>query len=102
MTDVRTQARPVTSVRVLRTLGGLAAGGVASLLLAVVVSAVVGRVRGYPGPGSASVGRHAAAAAAVVIAQWWLDRSPRRGVAFALFGMIALVALELLWTQWWR
>jgi hypothetical protein len=88
-------------MRVLRALSGLVAGGMVVLTLVVIGSAVLGLVRGFPGPGGASVAWHIGLTIVVLVAQIFSDR--RRG--FAAFSGAAVVFMAvgyLLVTQWWN
>lgn len=88
-------------VRMLRALSGAVAAGLALLAVAVVVVAVIGSQRGFPGPGAASVAAHCAGAAGALLCQRFADR--RRGAiaALASLGVFAITGV-VLWTQWWN
>ncbi|MFE3541947.1 hypothetical protein ACFXK0_03115 [Nocardia sp. NPDC059177] len=83
-----------------RGISGILAGGVVVLLCVVVVAAMVGARRDFPGPGAESLTWHVVAAVVVVGAQLLADRG--RGLA-ALSGSVIVVITTgvLLWTQWW-
>lgn len=88
-------------VRMLRALSGAVAAGLALLAVTVVVVAVLGSQRGFPGPGAASVAAHCAGTAGALLCQRLTDR--RRGAiaALASLGVFAITGV-VLWTQWWN
>ena len=91
----------VRGVRVLRAISGAVAAGMVVLALVVAGSAIVGEVRGYPGPGGKMVGWHIGLAAAAVVGQVFADR--RRGLAAFSGSLVVFVAAGyLLVTQWWN
>ncbi|MDG3012522.1 hypothetical protein G4X40_20495 [Rhodococcus sp. D2-41] len=87
-------------VRGLRACSGAVAVGVVVLALVVVVTAVLGARRHFPGPGAESLTVHVLAAVAVLVAQHYADR--RRGLlAVAAALVVPVIAGAVLWTQWW-
>ncbi len=88
-------------MRVLRGLSGVVAAGMVVLTLVVAGSAVVGGLRGYPGPGMRMVAWHVGLSAVAVTAQVFTDR--RRALP-AFFGALVVfgAAGYLLVTQWWN
>jgi hypothetical protein len=74
---------------------------VVALTLLVVGTAVTGRLRGFPGPGVATIGWHLTAAVVAVLAQWRADRGAGLR-ALAAGGLVVATAGLVLWSQWWR
>lgn len=88
-------------MKLIRGVSGLVAAGVVLLALVVVCATYLGSQRDFPGPGSASVTWHIAAAACAIVAQVVSDRK-RGPVAFAGSTAVIGAAGLLLWTQWWN
>lgn len=88
-------------VRTLRALSGAVAAGLALLAVAVVVVAIIGGQRGFPGPGTMSVAVHVAGAVAALICQRFADRRRDAVAALASLGVFAITG-AVLWTQWWN
>lgn len=88
-------------VRTLRAFSGSVAAGLALLTAVVVVVAIVGGQRNFPGPGAVSITVHAVGTVAALVSQRWADR--RRGL-IAVIASLAVFALAgvVLWTQWWN
>ncbi|MBU3063339.1 hypothetical protein KO481_17620 [Nocardia sp. NEAU-G5] len=88
-------------MRVLRGLSGVVAAGMVVLMLVVAGSAVLGALRGYPGPGMRMVAWHIGLSIVAVTAQVFTDK--RRGfAAFSGSLVVFLAAGYLLVTQWWN
>ncbi len=88
------------AVRVGRVVSGVVAGAVLVMVLVVLGAQYLSGERGFPGPGSVSVGVHVVAAVVVVLAQIVADR--KRGFASAAAsGVVIVTASILLATQWW-
>ncbi|RVW06722.1 hypothetical protein EF834_01100 [Rhodococcus spongiicola] len=88
------------TVRALRGLSGIAAGGVVAATIAVVVVAYLAASRDFPGPGTDTITAHVVSSIVAVGLQIAADRL--RGGASMLASMAVLVATTLLlWTQWW-
>ncbi len=88
-------------MRVVRALSGTVAAGLVVLAAVVLVAAVLGVRRGFPGPGASSVAWHIGMAVLALGAQIFSDR--RRGIP-AFFGslVVFVAAGYLLVTQWWN
>lgn len=88
-------------VRAGRVVSGAVAGAVLVLAVIVGVAQYLAGERGFPGPGSISVGAHVVAAVVVVFAQVAADR--KRGcVSLAAALVVIFTASILLFTQWWN
>ncbi|WP_216898094.1 hypothetical protein [Nocardia alni] len=88
-------------MRVLRGLSGAIAAGMVVLTVVVAGSAVVGGLRGYPGPGMSMVAWHIGLSVVAVTAQVYTDR--RRALAAFSGALVVFVAAGyLLVTQWWN
>ncbi|RVW02778.1 hypothetical protein [Rhodococcus xishaensis] len=88
------------TVRALRGLSGIAAGGVLAATIAAVFVAYLATSRDFPGPGGDLITAHVVASTVAVGLQVAADRL--RGGASVLASMaVLLVAGLLLWTQWW-
>jgi hypothetical protein len=88
-------------VRVLRGLSGVVAAGMAVLTLVVAGSAVLGALRGYPGPGMSMVAWHIGLSIVAVTAQVITDKR-RVFAAFSGASVVFMAAGYLLVTQWWN
>lgn len=87
-------------MKVVRGISGSIAAGLVVLACVVVGAAVIGARRGFPGPGTESVGWHLVIAVSAVAVQAYSDR--KRGVATVVAAVFVLAAATvLLWTQWW-
>lgn len=93
--------RPGILVRTLRALSGSVAAGLVVLTAVVIVVAIVGAQRGFPGPGAASIAVHVAGAVAALACQRISDRG-RSVVASAGSALVLVIAGAVLWTQWWN
>ena len=94
-------ARPGVLVRTLRAFSGSVAAGLVVLTAVVIVVAIIGAQRGFPGPGTVSIAVHVAGAVAALVCQRLSDRG--RGVAASAGSALVLViAGAVLWTQWWN
>ncbi len=82
-------------------LSGVLAAGVVVLTVLVVVAELVASGRGAPGPGTAAVLAHGAAAVVVVTAQVWADRRGGRAASGVGVAVVFTVSAVLLWNQWW-
>ncbi|QNG21206.1 hypothetical protein G4H71_03595 [Rhodococcus triatomae] len=76
------------------------AAGVLVLTAVVVGSAILGRDRGFPGPGTESVVAHVLASIVVLGAALFADRRTG-GRAFLASLLVPVVVGILFWTQWW-
>lgn len=89
----------------IRALSGIVTGGLVALALAVVTISIVGNapdltgIRGFPGPGIASILMHVGAAVGAVFVQVLADRK-RLGGAFVGLLVVLAIAGAVLWTQW--
>lgn len=88
-------------VRTLRALSGSVAAGLAVLAVVVIVMAVVGDQRGFPGPGAMSITVHVAGTAAALLCQRFTDRR-RDFIAVVASLAVFAIAGAVLWTQWWN
>jgi hypothetical protein len=87
------------TLRLLRGLSGLLAGGLVVLALALAVAWVIAQQRAVAGPSAVGVAGHALAAAMSVLAQRTADRrSGPAAVAAAL--AVVLVTSVVLVVQW--
>jgi hypothetical protein len=99
-------AGPVTRLRsrrrrggVVRTLSGVLVGGLVALALVLFAGWGYADRTGLPGPGTAMLIGHGAAAVAAVVAQVWVDRRPDRTGTLAAAALAVLVVggLTLTW-----
>ncbi|MDQ4010335.1 MAG: hypothetical protein M3228_06455 [Actinomycetota bacterium] len=95
-------ARTVTSgsVRTLRGLSGVLAGGLVALAIAVCAVQWLVGMSGGPGPGMATVVGHVVAALATVALQLAADRR-RGGIAVLASGSVLVIAAGVLWFGWY-
>jgi len=88
-------------MRLLRGISGAVAAGMVVLTLVVAGSAVLGGLRGFPGPGTSMVAWHIGLSVVAVAAQIFTDK--RRGFAAFSGSLVVFVAAGyLLVTQWWN
>ncbi|GAB2725373.1 hypothetical protein [Nocardia thraciensis] len=88
-------------MRVFRALSGIVAGGLVVLSAVLIVAEFLGQRRGFPGPGTATLGWHIGLSIVAVAAQLFADR--RRGFAVLFGSLVVFVAAGyLLVTQWWN
>lgn len=87
-------------IRLARFLGGAVAAGVFVLTVVVVVAALLGQSRGFPGPGALSIAAHVLASVVALGLAGYADR--RRGAPVFVASLLVVgVLLILLLTQWW-
>jgi hypothetical protein len=95
-----TRRRQSGSVRVLRGLSGVLAGGLVALAIVVCVAQWLSSTSGRPGPGMATVVGHVGAALVAVVLQLVADQSRGRRAALASWSVL-LLAVGVLWFGWW-
>lgn len=79
----------------LRSLGGVLAGGMVVLALVLVGAAFVAGDRGMPGPGAGTIAVHVLAAVAAVALQRWSDRRDGPAGTAGAGGVVVLTGLVL-------
>lgn len=85
----------------LRAVSGAVAAGLVLVTVGIVVVSILGGTRGIPGPGTASLAAHLAAAVTAAALQHVADR--RGGTLGTVCSVAVIVAAgAVLWTQWWR
>ena len=96
VTGTRSRRRGVGLVR---ATSGVFVGGLVALALVLLAGWFYAGRTGLPGPGTAMLIGHGAAAVAAVVAQVWVDRRPDRTGTLAAAALAGLVVggLALTW-----